>query len=123
MQSMVFTVMGGDRRLAYTAEALRHAGHTVTVLSGDTNEAPQTELLILPVPLTRDGETIFAPAADKPMALRALAERLPTHTQVFCGMAGAAADLFYRRGIRLYDYAKREEFAIRNAVPTAEGAA
>ena len=123
MQSMHFTVLGGDRRLHYTAEALRHAGHTVTVLPGDENDQPQTALLILPVPLTRDGETVFAPAADKPILLRALADYLPTSTQVFCGMAGAAADLFYRRGIRLYDYARREEFAIRNAVPTAEGAA
>ena len=123
MQTMHFTVMGGDRRLPYAAEALRLAGHTVTELSGDIHDLPQTALLILPVPLTRDGETVFAPAADKPTPLRTLAETLPVHTQVFCGMAGAAADLFYRRGIRLYDYARREEFAIRNAVPTAEGAA
>ena len=123
MQTMHFTVMGGDKRLLYTAEALRLAGHTVTVLSGERDETPQTALLILPVPLTRDGETVFSPSAEKPMLLRDLSDTLPVHTQVFCGMAGAAADLFYRRGIRLYDYAKREEFAIRNAVPTAEGAA
>ena len=123
MQTMHFTVMGGDKRLYYTAEALRQAGHTVSILPGGENDTPKTPLLILPVPLSRDGKTIQAPAADKPMQLQTLAQRLSADTQVFCGMAGDAADLFYRRGIRLYDYAKREEFSIRNAVPTAEGAA
>ena len=123
MQTMHFTVMGGDKRLVYTAEALRAQGHTVSILPGDENDRPQTELLILPVPLSRDSVKLFAPAAERPTPLLALAELLPTPTQVFCGMAGESADLFYRRGIRLYDYAKREEFAIRNAVPTAEGVA
>ena len=57
------------------------------------------------------------------MPLQMLAALLPEQTQVFCGMAKEAANLFYRRGIRLYDYAQRDEFAIRNAVPTAEGVA
>ena len=123
MQTMHFTVLGGDRRLCYTAEALRQAGHTVTKLAGDVRDVPDTPLLVLPVPLTRDGETLSAPSADKPMPLQTLVDILPQSAQVFCGLAGDAADLFYRRGIRLYDYAKRDEFSIRNAVPTAEGAA
>ena len=106
MQTMHFTVMGGDKRLPYTAEALRLAGHTVTELSGDIHETPQTALLILPVPLTRDGETVFAPAADKPMPLRTLAETLPElaaeHPAAYRGMG--LRDL----GERMFDYLRRE---------------
>lgn len=123
MQGMHFTIFGTDKRLAYTAACLREQGYTVTEKDGSEDDPPQTEAVILPVPMTRDGVHVYAPSADKPMTLETLAASLPGGTRVFCGMAGKAADLFYRRGIRLYDYAQREEFAIRNAVPTAEGAA
>lgn len=123
MQKMHFTVFGGDKRLEYTARALEQAGHTVTQMAGNVEDCPSTPLLILPVPLSRDGRTVQSSKASSAMPLQTLAEKLPTQTRVFCGMAGEAADLFYRRGIRLYDYALRSEFAIRNAVPTAEGVA
>lgn len=119
-----FTVAGGDSRLEYTAEALRMRGYTVTRMRADAGEDfSGVRLLILPVPLSRDGQTVHAPSADSPIRLQALADSLPADAQVFCGMPREAAALFFRRGIRLYDYAAREEFAARNAVPTAEGTA
>lgn len=123
MQDMHFTVFGGDPRLEYTAQYLRAQGYTVTRKTGEESDPPQTAIVILPVPLSRDGVHVAAPAARQPMPLQTLADLLPQETQVFCGMAGEHANLFYRKGIRLYDYALREEFSIRNAVPTAEGVA
>ncbi len=122
--NMRFTLAGGDRRLAYTAKALQDKGYAVRTLAGGRDEDyTQTDILLLPVPLSRDGKTLLAPRADDPIPLQALAERTPEETRVFCGMPGDAAQLFFRRGIRLYDYAAREEFSLRNAIPTAEGVA
>lgn len=122
--SLRFTLAGGDRRLAYTAKALRDKGCAVRTLAGEKDDDyGETDVLLLPVPLSRDGQTLHAPRAQTPIALERLAEITGSETRVFCGMPGNASALFFRRGIRLYDYAAREEFALRNAVPTAEGVA
>ncbi len=121
---MHFTVAGGDNRLHYTAESLRENGYTVTRTKADANEDyTNTDVLILPVPLSRDGTHVFAPNAGDPIEIDQLAEKLPRTARVFCGMPQKNAEPFFRRGIRLYDYAAREEFAVRNALPTAEGVA
>lgn len=121
---MHFTVAGGDNRLNYTADSLRERGYTVTRTRADANEAyTDTDVLILPVPLSRNGTTVFAPQADDPIAVALLAQSLPRTARVFCGVPRENAEPFFRRGIRLYDYAAREEFAVRNALPTAEGVA
>ena len=122
--SLRFTLAGGDRRLAYTAKALRDKGYAVRRALGETDDDyGETDVLLLPVPLSRDGKTLNAPHAQTPIPLERLAEKTETDTRVFCGMPNEAAALFFRRGIRLYDYAAREEFALRNAIPTAEGVA
>ncbi len=124
LSSMHFTVAGGDNRLHYTAESLRERGLSVTRTKADLSEdLSETDVLILPVPLTRDGVHVFAPHADDAIPVSLLAERLPLSARVFCGMPQQHAEPFFRRGIRLYDYAAREEFAVRNALPTAEGVA
>lgn len=121
---MHITVAGGDNRLHYTAVSLHERGFSVTRTNADASEDfSQTDVLILPVPLSRDGTHVFAPAADDPIAVALLSEKLPRTARVFCGMPGQNAEPFFRRGIRLYDYAAREEFAARNALPTAEGVA
>lgn len=121
---MHFTVAGGDDRLHYTADSLRERGYSVTRTKADASENyADTDVLILPVPMSRNGVTVFAPNADDPIGIDALAEKLPQTARVFCGMPGQNAETFFRRGIRLYDYAAREEFAVRNALPTAEGVA
>ena len=119
-----FTVAGGDNRLRYTAESLRERGFSVSRTKADADENfENTDVLILPVPLSRNGADVFAPQADNPIAVARLAGALPCTARVFCGMPGQNAEPFFRRGIRLYDYAAREEFAVRNALPTAEGVA
>ncbi|MBQ7542413.1 MAG: hypothetical protein IJT44_09015 [Clostridia bacterium] len=124
LQTMHFIVAGGDARLDYTAEVLRERGYTVTRTKADAGEDyADAHLLILPVPLSRDGVHVQSGCAQTPLRIHALADKLPSDAQVFCGMPKDAAEPFFRRGVRLYDYAAREEFAVRNAAPTAEGVA
>ena len=103
---MHFPVAGGDNRLHYTAESLRERGLSVTRTKADLSEdLSETDVLILPVPLTRDGVHVFAPHADDAIPVSLLAERLPLSARVFCGMPQKHAEPFFRRGIRLYAYA------------------
>lgn len=80
--------------------------------------------LLLPLPVTRDGETVYAPLFDGSIpTLRGLLGTLAPGTLV-CG--GMLPDDFCREaldaGMRVRDYGKSEVFLTRNAVPTAEGA-
>lgn len=120
---MTFTVVGADARFHYTAEALQKLGHHATyVPKASLTEIRDSERLILPVPVSRDGITLNTAFKDAPITMDVLANSLQADCRVFCGNASeSVARLFHERGIRLFDYGKREEFAVRNALPTAEG--
>lgn len=88
------------------------------------------DILILPLPLTHDGETLSMPLekgedASPPIRLTHLLDLCHPHTRVYCGLT-PAADSFRqecrKRGLRLIDYMEDEAFTLRNADATAEAA-
>lgn len=123
-------IIGGDRRMLYAAQAFMQEGDDVVLCGFDMTELPQglrslplsqalagRDILVLPVRPVSDGH-ISAPYAEEPIPIAQLAEA-SDQTPVFTGAAGSVAP--YLRG-KVYDYASREDFAVRNAVLTAEGA-
>lgn len=86
------------------------------------------EALILPLPVTtdgvrlncralRDGGDAYAPRITE------IIERLDRSTRVFAGKVPPPLSRFAaEHGIALTDYYESEQFQIKNAVPTAEGA-
>ena len=131
-----FWVVGGDLRQVRLAQLLQMDGHTVQTyamehretkeaLSGsDTlNGIEQCDCVILPLPAAGEGGILNAPLSDRKVPLSAVAERLKPG-QFLCG--GRLGAEFVRtageKGCRVYDYFEREELAIKNAVPTVEGA-
>lgn len=121
MQNII--VAGGDIRLSHTAEALRVQGNTVQYTpEADLRLLQSADVLVLPVPVSRDGIHLWTSRSENAVTLAEAASVVRKDCRVFCGMPNKeTANLFFGRGIRLYDYAAREEFAVRNAVPTAEG--
>ena len=119
---MRFCVIGGDRRLAYLCEMLKASSHTVYYAGareGGTSPLLVKALLlsdacILPVPLTRDGETL----TGSTLTLRALMPLLPDGITVF---GGRIPDVFYSGKRVVVDYLKDEPCTLRNALLTAEG--
>ena len=78
--------------------------------------------MILPLPVTRDGLTIFAPYTAEPLPMDDfLAEQLQGKP-IFCGQAQKLPHGGFWDTLELHDYFDREDLAVRNAVPTAEGA-
>lgn len=89
-----------------------------------------SDVLILPLPMTRDGVRLnvvpteeFCPLPDTDLRLTELINRTRENTLIlggkippsFCRLAG-------EKRIKVRDYYESEEFQIKNAVPTAEGA-
>lgn len=130
-----FTVLGGDKRLLYMAEDLTEQGFHVTVFGFDKEKdgcdtafyknlctvLNNAKALILPVPVSRDGVNVNAPFSNADIPLSTVIDCVNADCRVFCGMAKEVSDKFFKKGIRVYDYAARDEFSVRNAVPTAEG--
>ena len=129
-------VVGGDMRQAKLAALLAEDGHTVHTYALERVEepdpVPQAESLkdavladcvILPLPAAGEPGRLNAPLSEhKPLLSEVLDALRPG--QVVC--AGKADDglqaLAQERGLKLFDYFAREELAVANSVPTAEGA-
>ena len=121
-------VLGGDRRMALLARLLAEDGHPVQTWGlaafgmEDTalEEAAQADRVVLPVPLSR-GKNLNCTAAALPLC--GLFALLRPEQRLYAGGVKAAdREAAAEFGLTLTDYLSREELAVRNGVPTAEGA-
>lgn len=125
-------ILGGDQRMRYTAELLIEAGCPTTLYGQEQATPPlhfpskqiaDADLLILALPLTRDGVTLNAPFAPAPIPLRELLPHLHKGQTVVGGpFPEALAEAVRQAGATVYDPLGDEMFAQANALATAEGA-
>lgn len=127
-------VVGGDMRQAKLAELLFDDGHTVhtwalegtekgPVRAPDLGEAALADCVILPLPAAGEGGRLNAPLSQERPPLTQVLDALRPGQVVCAGKVGRELlDQAKERGLRLVDYFTREELAVANAVPTAEGA-
>lgn len=128
-------VVGGDLRQSYLSGRLAGRGYDVTgfLLGGelppsvkraaDPRELGKLDGVILPLPVSADGETINAPLEEGTLSLDELAGCLEPGTLVLGGkIPPSFKEKLIRKGCLVEDYLAREEMAVMNAVPTAEGA-
>lgn len=129
-------VAGGDLRQAELAQLLAADGHTVHTwaleghgplegvrMEEDTAGAELADCVILPLPSEEEGGLLHSPLSHRPRQLAELLAPLRPGQLVCAGMAGPVLTaLASERGLILQDYFAREELAVANAVPTAEGA-
>lgn len=86
--------------------------------AAELEEALRAERIVLPVPMAKAGRL-----SGTELPLGELWSRLHTENPVYAGAVdGRARAEAEARGLRVVDYMKDEPLAIRNAVPTAEGA-
>lgn len=132
-QKQRLLVAGGDLRQIAAARRLA-AYHEVEVIGFDvahdlptlpTGAAQGTlDHLILPMPVTRDGVFLHMPMySGSAVSLQSLLPLVRPGGMVMGGRwTQAEGQIVTQAGLRVADYSTREEFAVRNAVPTAEGA-
>lgn len=130
-------VAGGDLRQVTAADSLSQ-DYAVSVIGFDRfgtlpagvsavkhiqSLPKEIDALILPMPVTQDGLFLHTPFGSSAIPLSTL---LPLVRQGGMVLGGRLLDrersMIEAAGLRAGDYAKQESFAIRNAVPTAEGA-
>ena len=121
-------LVGGDARQAALAAALEEDGHMVhTFALGGRNATlagmDRADCVILPLPAMTGEGLLHAPLRREQYRMEDILDVLRPDQPVFAGMADERLRrLTAERGLPLYDYFAREELAVRNAVPTAEGA-
>ena len=103
----VFAVLGTDARQRAAADRLRQRGWQVV----GRERLAAADVILLPMPLSGESEEL----------VRLLTGAKPG-AQAFGGRVGPAAlKAAAQAGVPLRDYLEREELAVLNAVPTAEG--
>ena len=121
---MLFGVIGGDRRQAELLKLLRRDGYPAAAygIAGETDweKSVSAEVVLLPLPLCREGDTINIEGEQR--GIGALLRQMRRNQLLLAGQikpaqAAEAAEL----GLNLIDYFKREELTVANAAATAEG--
>lgn len=130
-------VLGGDTREAVLAGALAEAGCLVRTVGLPPVDHPGVlacpdlpaalagaRAVILPVPGTNDRGEVYSAFSGPPLVLTGgLLSSLPAGTPVLVGVArGALAGMAADSGLRLVEIMNRDEVAILNSIPSAEGA-
>lgn len=127
-QVKTFWIIGGDLRQEKLAGLLRADGHRVHTYAlgegeDDLTQAGRAECVILPLPTQGPDGALNAPMSESGHALEEVFAHLSPRQFICGGMVSAqTAALAAHRGLTIHDYFRREELAVANAVPTAEGA-
>lgn len=122
---MLFGIIGGDRRQEELLALLRRDGYTVAAcgVAGemDWDAAVAAEVVILPLPLCKEGDTLNIEEGPRRGA-GALFRQLRRDQLILAGQVKPAqAALAAELDLKLVDYFRREELTVANAAATAEG--
>ena len=126
-----FLFLGGDMRSIYAAKRLGRSYDCFIYGFDEPIAAPETPVLreiskfkslVLPLPASTDGVNINAPYFKRPIALETIPEAVYAGGTVYCGkLCPALRKICDESNLELVDYFEREELAVMNAIPTAEG--
>lgn len=132
-----FFIVGGDLRFAALADVLAEnnrvfaVGFDRTAIMSDKVQTSDSvfslneraDCIVLPLPASADGITVSTPFSGRNISLESLTHIIKENGILFGGMISPKVrEMFESRNIAVFDYAQREEFAVMNAVATAEGA-
>lgn len=131
-----FGIIGGDKRQLFLAKAIYDSGYAVMlggfdklkstgglILGDIKSAAAKSDVIIFPVPSVRADGSINTPFSDCQTVLDDELAEIMQKKPVFVAMK----DKFLKvcpqlEKADIFDYAAKDEFAILNALPTAEGA-
>ncbi len=110
-------IVGGDTRLKTVKHSLENQNFFVSTLGlypEDKGDIALSDILILPVPTTRDGTTVFAPLTNRVIPLSEIYDKTSDQLILCCN--------YNFKNRKCIDYNTLDSYALLNAVPTAEGA-
>ena len=124
MKSFIF--IGGDSRSIYAAEKLgqRYSCTAFGITEGEKLPESLSDYAVLPLPASTDGIHINCPLLKSapPPGFDILEKTVKRGGTVFTSKEfPALRETCLKNGFSLVNYFEREELAVKNAVPTAEG--
>lgn len=112
------TILGGDNRLKILKNGLEASGYltdSIGLFDNDNGDIRSSQVIVLPVPTTKDGVNVFAPLTKRSIPLKFVEENTDREQLILC--------CNYNFGNKnCVDYGSFDSYALLNAVPTAEGA-
>lgn len=131
-----FGVIGGDKRQLFLIRSLLEDGYNVIPagfgrlsgqgfdnLSGVEAAILYSDAIILPLPGVRADKSVNAPFSQRSIFFSDSELDVMRKKPVFTGMRDRLLRAYPKLGDAVvFDYAARDDFAVLNAVPTAEGA-
>jgi len=135
MNKQIFSIIGGDERFEILARLIASRGSTTFAAGFDTIEtdsaniiktdavtaAAMADIIILPLPATKDGATIYAPFSGRSIRMDKEFTEAASHSRIYTGFADKLKKQqpdFEK--LSVFDYSMQEVFLIRNAQATAE---
>lgn len=121
----VFMIIGGDCRFSYIKTFLESKGYCAKrIYPGEykADDFRETDVFILPVPVSRDNVNINTPLAGENFYFGDFFRLIPENSIVTGGLFNNEhLEKLRTKNIKVYDYYKNDSLALKNAVPTAEG--
>lgn len=129
--SMNFCLIGGDLRTFFLAKILSREKHEVKLYGFDKIEnfkecekydemIRNSNNIVLPIPFSKDNQYVNMPFSNKDIAIRELFYYLENKTIFVGNMHQELKEELDRKHNQVIDFMQKEEFAILNAIPTAE---
>ena len=128
---MNFCIIGGDLRSFFLAKILSKEKHEVTLYGFDKLEnfkecekydemIRTSSNIVLPIPFSKDNQYVNMPFFNKDIPIRELFYYLENKTIFVGNMHQELKEELHRKHNQVIDFMQKEEFAILNAIPTAE---
>lgn len=131
-----FAIVGGDKRQIALSESIFSDGYNVNLVGFENtnlkkeifkNSLPEavknSKYIILPLPTTLNGQYLNTPYSSLKIKIDDDFAQIMQKKEVFCSnKKNLISTSKLWNNVKLHDYSKKEDFAINNAIPTAEGA-
>jgi len=128
-----FGIFGGDMRQIYIGKFLEQEGYSVfyyeicqkeeiqpiPIASSFTELLSNVDILLGPIPLTKDNKQIYYQGTNTDMTLERLEHTLLKGRYLF---AGCIPPFLYKENTAIFDYMKDKSLTLYNSIATAEGA-
>lgn len=134
MQKTKYLIIGGDKRSVYVAELLKKEYHRVEIVGFDKNYTKNnnanlsqmmadTDVILCGIPLATAGGLVNMPFSGDSLSVQTLIDMIPFNALFVAGkIEKDVRETLQNKGIAYVDLLDREEMAVLNAIPAAEGA-
>lgn len=120
-------LIGGDKRNDVLFELLKKEKFSVKKYEGEVEDIEcfleDASLVVSGIPFSRDNNTVSSYSFTNKISIEKLFNAMKKCKKILAGsFSDKVRELAIRYEIELYDFLDDEDFAIYNAIPTAEGA-